>query len=314
MDAKATVCGKRSLDVGGGRFLVVGANRAVLHAARWLMDLGCDVSGAASLAAARAARPPALALLIGGDRLPAAPGDPADGVPELYLWDFEVNRPGVGDFACAVSGVSTVIGPADGLPGVMPARMPEKWVGLFGASLALSLRAAADRGGPRPKRIDVSAADLLRAFSEQNSGNHAGVPYGWRRNGRTAVEHGGVFPQGFFPCRDGYMAIQARSRPDWRAILAALGDPAWAQESVFQNPFKLSEDDSRVRPLLEAELMKHDRRDLLDRAVETGAPIAPVLSLEEARSWDVFRPAFFDGNGRPRAPFTVRRAAGAGGE
>ncbi len=94
----------------------------------------------------------------------------------------------------------------------MPTKIPEKWAGLFGASLALSLKVAADAGTPRPGRIDVSAADLLRAFAEQNSGNHAGVPYGWRRNGRTAIEHGGVFPQGFFRCRDGFMAVQARSR------------------------------------------------------------------------------------------------------
>lgn len=305
----------RSLDVGGCTFMIVGTNRSVLHAARWLMTLGGSVKAAPSLDAARALEPAPLAIIVAGDMI--QPGQPADGTTttEIILWDYEVGRPGVGDFACAVSGVSTVIGAADGPPGVMPARMPEKWVGLYGASLALSLKV--NRDDPKwvaPQRIDISAADLLRAFAEQNSGNHAGVPYGWRRNGRTAVEHGGVFPQGFFRCRDGFMAVQARSRPDWQAIMVALDAPFWSQDPAFQNPFKLSEDDSQIAPLLDVELMKRDRAELLDRAIATGAPMAPVLSLDEAKAWNVFRPGFFDQAGQPCPPFTVRRANPSNGK
>ncbi|WP_083276785.1 CoA transferase [Sphingobium phenoxybenzoativorans] len=299
---------ERELCVGDSHFVIVGTNRAVLHAARWLQQFGCRVTGARSLQEARAISPAPLALLIAGDAIPAD-AVPDEGAVEIYLWDYEVDRPGLGDFASAVSGVSTVIGAPDGAPGVMPAKIPEKWAGLFGASLALSLKVARDTDAKTsPRRIDVSAADLLRAFAEQNSGNHAGVPYGWRRNGRTAIEHGGVFPQGFFRCRDGFMAVQARSRPDWHAVLAALDDPEWGKDPAFQNPFRLSEDDSKVLPLLDAELMKRDRRHLLERAMVTGAPIAPVLSLDEAKAWDVFRPAFFAPDGQPRPPFTVRRA------
>jgi hypothetical protein len=303
-----TADSQRTLDVGGGDFIIVGTNRSVLHAARWLMQLGARVTGRRSIADARAVRPQPLAILIAGDTVDTAAAA-TEGASEIYLWDYEVGRPGVGDFASAVSGVSTVIGAADGSPGVMPAKIPEKWTGLFGASLALSLKIANDDGATaQPRRIDVSAADLLRAFAEQNSGNHAGVPYGWRRNGRTAIEHGGVFPQGFFRCRDGFMAVQARSRPDWHAILAALDDPQWASDPAFQNPFRLSEDDTQVLPLLDAELMKRDRAELLERAMATGAPFAPVLSLEEAKAWDVFRPAFFSDGPEPNLPFTVKRS------
>ena len=193
----------------------------------------------------------------------------------------------------AVSGVSAVVGKSDDRPMVLPADIPEKWCGIFGASMAFSLQIAYGNENDAGKRcIDVSSADILRAWVEQNSGNHAGVPYGWRRNGRTAVDHGGVFPQGFFPCKDGYIAIQARSRQDWMAILNSLGDHEWAGLKEFHNPFKLSEDDGVVKPLLEAALSTMTRRELLDRAITTGAPMAPVLSTEEAISWDVFRPRF----------------------
>lgn len=298
----------RRLEVGPAGYVAVGSNRSLLHAVRLLDRLGATISGAPSLAAARSRPDAPLAILVAGDMLAGQP-DPVEGDPtEIYLWDYEVGRPGLGDFACAVSGVSTVIGAADGPPGLMPAHIPEKWAGTFGASLALALSFARQHGeSPSPRRIDVSAADALRAFAEQNSGNHAGVPYGWRRNGRTAVEHGGVFPQGFFRCRDGFLAVQARSRQDWHAIIEALDAPAWSQEPKFQNPFKLSEDDSEILPLLETELMKRDRRDLLDRALDTGAPMAPVLSQAEAAVWDVFRGGFVDPAGGLRMPFTVTR-------
>lgn len=313
---------ERTLSVGAPRFAIVGHSRSALHAVRWLAQLGATLTGVKSVTEAEALAPRPLAVFISGDTQSRFDGiagsgaadsmDKPPALTEIWLWDFEVGRPGTGDFASAVSSVSAVIGQADGPPGVLPAHIAEKWCGLFGASLALSLQVAAQSAGASPpRRIDISAADILRAFAEQNSGNHAGVPYGWRRNGRVAVEHGGVFPQGFFRCRDGFMAIQARSKPDWLAILAALGNPEWSQDKPMQNPFTLSEDDSKVRPLLESELSNIDRRALLERVTATGAPMAPVLSLEEAATWNVFRRGFLDSEGRPRMPYTVRRAGEA---
>lgn len=303
----------RRLDAGALRFAIVGKSRAVLYAAQWLERLGATLVGVASVEAARKLTPVPLAILIAADRvtLPTAPARApaqADGATEIRLWEYEVGRPGVGAFASAVSGVSTVIGAADGPPGTMAAHVPEKWVGIYGASLALSLQVCrlAKRSSV-PRQIDICAADILRAFAEQNSGNHAGVPYGWRRNGRTAVEHGGVFPQGFFACRDGYVAVQARSRQDWQGILAALGNPAWSQAPEFQNPFKLSEDDSRIMPLLDGELRKLDRMEILERALACGAPMSPVLTSDEARGANVFRPGFVLPSGEFSPPFVVRR-------
>lgn len=305
-----------SRDLQGGPlcFAVVGKSRSVLYAARWLARLGATLVGAVSLEQARTLQPQPLAILIAGDVVPPAETPRREAMPtEIWLWNYEVGRPGAGALASAVSGVSAVIGASDGAPGTLPANIPEKWVGLHAASLALTLEVARQSDPAHlPGKIDVSAADILRAFAEQNSGNHAGVPYGWRRNGRTAVEHGGVFPQGFFRCKGGYVAVQARSRQDWQGILAALGHPAWSQETEFQNPFKLSEDDSRVVPLLNEELMRLDRMELLERALRSGAPMAPVLTLEEAREANVFRAGFVASSGSLAAPFIVTRTRATG--
>lgn len=306
----------RSLCVGVPAFAVVGRSRAALYAARSLAQFGACITGAATLEAARAIQPACLAIIVAADVVPTDEHDTkGDGPTLIRLWEFEVSQPGVGDFASAVSGVSAVIGKSEGQPVALPSHVPEKWVGMYGASLALSLALQSRPGAnTRPRVIDVSAADILRAFAEQNSGNHAGVPYGWRRNGRTAVEHGGVFPQGFFRCKDGYMAIQARSRQDWQGILAALDQPAWSKEKEFQNPFKLSEDDSRILPLLDGELMRFERSQLLERALACGAPMAPVMTLQEAAQSNLFRAGFMNTNGDLNSSFVVRRANAKGSE
>jgi hypothetical protein len=299
----------RAISASSSHYVLVGKSRSALYAARWLRRFGARLTGAVSLDVARTLTPAPLAILIAGDGVDAAQlGDvSARATPEIRIWDFEVGRSGLGAFASAVGGVSSVIGATDGPPGVMPAFIPEKWAGMLAAGLALALCFTGKNGQRPPRTIDVSAADILRAYSEQNSGNHAGVPYGWRRNGRTAVEHGGVFPQGFFPCSDGYLAVQARSRQDWHNILSALGNPPWAADKKFQNPFTLSLDDGEVAGLLEHELKKHTRREWLDKALQTGAPMAPVFSLDEAHSAHAFRAGFADGEGAVKAPFVVRR-------
>lgn len=304
---KAGSAGDRSLDALSARYAVTGANRSVLNAANWLKKLGASLVGAKSISEASQFDPRPAAILVSGDTVTDLTLDEG-GPTVIVLWDYEVGRSGIGAFASATSGVSSVIGKPDSAPGILPAHVPEQWVGLFGANLALSLQVAGrDDPSSRPRRIDISAADILRSFAEQNSGNHAGVPYGWRRNGRTAIEHGGVFPQGFFRCRDGFVAVQARSRQDWQSILEAFGSPAWAAESEFRNPFTLSEDDSRILPLFDAELMKRGKRELLDVAIASGAPMAPVLTPEEAANWNIFRPGYADEHGALRAPYVVRR-------
>ena len=116
----------RSIRPVDARFAIVGANRSVLHAASWLIKAGAAVSGAESIKTAAKAEQTPLAVLVAGDAVDLNLAD-AIGVPVIVLWDFEVGHPGVGAFASAVSGVSSVIGAHDGAPGILPAHVPEQW-------------------------------------------------------------------------------------------------------------------------------------------------------------------------------------------
>jgi hypothetical protein len=75
----------------------------------------------------------------------------------------------------------------------------------------------------------------------------------------------------------------------------------------MQNPFKLSEDDSHILPLFQAELDKRKMEDLLELALESGAPMAPVFSSLEAISSNVFRDGFVQANGELNLPFIIKR-------
>lgn len=283
-----------------GEVAIVGANRSALFCADWLRKAGVGLRGATDLTAARERQDVSL-LVVAGDAM-VARGVPTtqSEVHEIWLWDFERGTAGCGEFASAVSGVSAVIGFEEGKPAVLPSRIPEQWCGLFGASFVMAFLADSTDAGR--KLVEISTADVLRAFAEQNSGNHMEVPYGWRRNGTIAVEHGGVFPQGFFRCKDGHVALVARSRQDWHAILDALENPEWSRAPRFQDPFALSRDGTEAIELLSEELSKYTRGDLLERALTSGATMAPVLTSQEALDWNVYGSDFVGPEGL-RLPF-----------
>ena len=190
----------------------------------------------------------------------------------------------------------------------LPVDMPEKWCGAYGVILALAelWRRRNGQLTARP-RYDVSAADILRAFCLQNAGDHDETVRRWRRNGRFCVEHGGIFPMGFFACRDGHVAILGRSRRDWRNIRAAIGDPDWAKADAFENPFAIAQESAAADTLLEASLAAFTRDELLQRGLASGAVIAPVYSQAEALERGVFRDDFVTDDG-PAMPFLVDHA------
>ena len=284
----------RQIPLHGLSIAVVGGNRSTYYAAYWLRLMGYKFDDQSSDAA--------IVITAGAvDREKA--NDHPDASALIRLWDFQVGQAGTGIHASAVAGVSSTIGYPDGPGEPLPADMPEKWCAGYGVILALAeaWRRKSEGGGPRSV-YDLSAADVMRTFSLQNAGDEAEIARRWRRNGRICVEHGGIFPMGFYACRDGYVAILGRSRRDWRNIRAAIGDPAWARLPKFEDPFMLARDSAEADRLLEETLSAFDRDDLLDRGLAAEAVIAPVYTQDEAGARGIFREGLLGPNG-PAMPF-----------
>lgn len=294
MGAGATMTGRTIAVRATSRIGVAVANRSTHFAAYWLhlltgqparADADCDI------------------WIVAGDAdLPE--GIDSDRTCIIRLWDHQVGFAGSGVFASAVSGAATVIGHGDGAPVPLPVEMPEKWCGAHGVMLALA-ECWRRRGGDNTAvAYDVSAADVLRAFCLQNSGGPEEMRHSWQRNGRLCIEHGGIFPMGFFRCRDGHVAVLGRSRRDWKNIRAAIGDPDWARDPAFDDPFALARDSVKADALLEQTLRAFTRDDLLRRGLAHQAVIAPVYTQDEAHARGVFRENFMTPDG-PAMPFTV---------
>ena len=284
--------------VSGADIRIVGGNRAAHYAGVWLELLGGS-----------GFREPGNApVVISGDDVVGA-----DCL--IRTWDYQVGMEGDGVLASASSGAATVIGHADGPAVPLPADMPEKWCGAFAAILALAETWRQRRGRTPHLRYDISSADILRSFSLQNSGGPAEMAHSWRRNGRLCIEHGGIFPMGFYACKDGHVAILGRSRRDWRQIREAIGDPEWAQAEEFADPFKLARDGEAADALLEQTLQSFTRDELLARGLKFGAVIAPVFNQAEAEQRRVFARPSSSMDGQPcrlfRPSMPVDRRCGA---
>ena len=290
----------RSLPFNAQVSVGIGApNRSTHYASEWLRLLGNPAQNTTNDAAI---------IITAGD--PAR--DVADDYPGagavIRLWDYQVGHSGTGVHASAASGAASTIGYSGG-PGVpLPVDMPEKWCGAHGVVLALAeIWRRQDNGNQKRVLYDVSAADVMRAFSLQNAGDAEETTTRWRRNGRICVEHGGIFPMGFYPCRDGFVALLGRSRRDWKNIRAAIGDPEWSKDPAYDDPFVLARDSAKADALLEETLAGFRRDELLARGLEAGAVIAPVYDQGEAAEREVFRPGFINDNA-PTMPFVAHRA------
>jgi crotonobetainyl-CoA:carnitine CoA-transferase CaiB-like acyl-CoA transferase len=292
----------RTLEFAGGpRVGLRGSNASVFYAQHWLDEIGIGAAPEDTLEG------PAVVIAAGqpGEGL-ASISRPDTDITLVTLWDFQFGKSGNGLHAAAAAGVSWVIGHKDGPPLALPINIPEKWCGLMGANMALGALLEINlQGASAPRRIDISAADTLRSFADQNSGNHAEIGDGWSRNGSTAVEHGGIFPQGYFACRDGHVGLVGRSRRDWVAIRDVIEWPEWSREERFDDPLALAENSQEVDVLLADALMNFDRDDLLQRALKQGAPLAPVYTADELAGRDIVRQDFFAEDGSTKLPFQI---------
>ncbi len=291
----------RTLDFSGlpstPRVSVIGETASVFYARHWLQLIGIDVSD----------KDESQVIIHSGNPAGAPSLDPPAGkITRITLWDFQQGWDGNGLHAAAASGVSWVIGHEDGPPLALPLDIPEKWCGLIGANWALAALLGGSLGNTASNRnVDISSADVLRSFADQNAGNHAEVEQGWRRNGSVAVEHGGIYPQGYFPCRDGHVGIVGRSRKDWEAIRDVIGRPQWADNPRFDDPFELAANPEEVDQLLTEALQKFNRDDLLEKSIHFGATLAPVYMGEELRERGIARTGtFHDGDGA-NLPFEI---------
>jgi len=126
---------------------------------------------------------------------------------------------------CAAGGMSAILGEPGRVPLSFPFDLPAMQAGLHGAAAVLTALLARRRTG-RGQRIEVTEADVMAFLAGGMSLFILGGGGRWERRGFE--RHGGIYPSGFYPCKDGYVFLATQSRAQWTAFLRLMGDPAWA--------------------------------------------------------------------------------------
>jgi crotonobetainyl-CoA:carnitine CoA-transferase CaiB-like acyl-CoA transferase len=154
---------------------------------------------------------------------------------------------------------------------------PDHYAGCLGAVGALAALVGRARGTNAGTHVEVaqveavagSLADLLAA---EGIAPGSVVPTG------NASEQGA--PWGLYPCagEEQWVAITCRDDAEWRALRAAMGEPAWAADPAFDDG------DARLAnaKVLDEKVGEWTRGDLKDAIAERcqrhGVPAAPMLT------------------------------------
>ena len=202
----------------------------------------------------------------------------------------------------ALSGLMHMVGDPEREPLTIPYGMASVQLGLHAAT-AVAGRAndRARHTGQTGTFIDIAGVEVMASYVRIYGAvaRYYDVPL--RRAGRRAPGSGGRYPFALFPCKDGFVAMIARSEREWTSFLAMMDNPVWAESSRYQDLYGIAihypdEVDALVAPWLEA----RTRDELLGLAQAHAVPMAPVRAIAEVADDVQLRSrGFFD---RIRAP------------
>jgi crotonobetainyl-CoA:carnitine CoA-transferase CaiB-like acyl-CoA transferase len=159
--------------------------------------------------------------------------------------------------------------------------------------------------------LDIARHNVLENYSIMST---YGIP--WEREGRRAAGSAGGYPYGIFPCKDGLVAIIARTHNEWGRLLDAMGRPQWANDPRFADMRVIAQKHADEADVHLIEWLRDlTRAEAAQVGREYGVPMGPVntpielLHDEHLRARNFFyRHSLADGRSieLPGMPFTVR--------
>ncbi|MBI3953175.1 MAG: CoA transferase [Chloroflexi bacterium] len=161
------------------------------------------------------------------------------------------------------------------------------------ALLALNYRLRTGQG----QFVDLSSTEAIAVFS-----GHAILDYAMngRIEGPIGNEDEAMAPHNVYPCKDAdtWITIAVATEEEWRQLVQALGDPAWAQDDRFADGYGRWSHRQELDRHLEA--WTRQRTDYEAMAALQGAGVAAVPSLDNRKLYE-------DPHTRSREVFTRLR-------
>ncbi len=197
-------------------------------------------------------------------------GDPRTGESPYADWPaFDV-------VAQAMSGFVHITGPQDGSGYPAGASVGDIYPGTL---LALGLVSAvhhARRTG-EGQFVDVGMVDAMVALSETVIANYG---FAGRSLGPRGKHHPNLMPFGFYPTKDGAVAIAALPPPHWGHLCDAMGRPELKDDPRTKNNFVRKDNESFVAEVITAWTSTLTKQQVVD-ALGGHVPCGPVNTAED---------------------------------
>lgn len=186
-------------------------------------------------------------------------------------------RPGTDSVFQAMSGMMSITGEPDQPPSKIGLIITDFITGLYAANAIQAALRVRDKGGPG-QHIDVSLLDVAvaamshRAIDFLMSGE---VP---RPLGTSAS---GSAPAQTFPCRDGYINIQASAEEKYRTFCTVIDRPDLIEDPRFATRADRFTNIAQLEPEIVRTLANWDLAPLYESLVEAGIICSPIYDVEQ---------------------------------
>jgi crotonobetainyl-CoA:carnitine CoA-transferase CaiB-like acyl-CoA transferase len=189
-------------------------------------------------------------------------------------------RPGYDSVAQAASGLMSITGPVEGPPHKVGVAVADLAAGLHAAIAILAALKHRDATG-HGQFVDVSLFDASLGLlaNVASSVLIAGDP-----PGRWGNAHASIVPYQLVRASDGAFMLAVGNDPQFRALVAILEAPAWADDPRFAtNPARVRHRETLI-PMIEERFMRRPAADWLAALAAAGVPAGPVRTVPEALS------------------------------
>ncbi|MBT7371075.1 MAG: CoA transferase [Gammaproteobacteria bacterium] len=188
----------------------------------------------------------------------------------------------------ATSGLSARLGIMGDLPLRMPFDQAEYQASENGVAAALCALIERETSG-LGQFIDISATRVLAYQAGAMALVSAKMGGQWVRAGK--INKSGIYPSGFYECKDGFLAIALHHGRLWKQFIKIMGDPEWSQLENQQDAIYLGRAEPGTEPAhihFRAWLMEHTRTELLELTKPTEIILGVVNHIDEVCASEQF--------------------------
>jgi crotonobetainyl-CoA:carnitine CoA-transferase CaiB-like acyl-CoA transferase len=188
-------------------------------------------------------------------------------------WRDYVSFAAIGEALSGISGLSGYTGEGALIHGVGVSDPFAGYLAAFTTLAAVHHARATGEG----RHVDVSQ---LEASMQYIADALIELEFTGRRRERATNDDSVMAPHGAFPARgeDAWVALSVATEEQWRALLAAMGNPQWASDARFATPLLRRRNREALHERVAEWTARFDRHELARDLQSSGIPAAPVLA------------------------------------